>query len=244
MSMNEIILNISEWAGVIAVTLLLSMSRRFGARPVAFKYQRREVILSVILSVLLVLASLYANLGLSLPTQPEGAALPAQFLWALILVIPVALLILIRRQPLLSIGLSRPSTRAGLLVGVALALITLLLRNKVYSLLDGISPAEFDGLLLSLALAFAGEVVFRGFIQLRFTGWLGRTGGWLLTAFIYWLFCLPFTWLVSGGDLARFSTAAAVQMVQALVLGRIMHRTGNVLASGLYQAAHFWATYL
>jgi hypothetical protein len=243
--MTENLLFLSEWMGVIAVTLLLTMSRRFIARPVAFKYQRREVILSSILAILLIAAAVYANLKLKLPTLPYDAApLPGQFLWALIILLPVALMMLIRRQPLLSIGLSRPSTRLGLTLGLALAFSTIILRGKAYSLLDGISSAEFDHLLLSLVLGLAGEIIFRGFLQLRFTGWLGRTGGWLLTALVYWLFCLPFVWLVSGSEFPAFWLPALIQLVQAIMLGWIMRRSGNVLASGLYQAAHFWAAIL
>ncbi len=116
--MTDNLIFLSEWMGVIAVTLLLTMNRRFTARPVAFKYQRREVILSSILAVLLIAASVYTNLRLQLPTLPYDAApVPGQFLWALIILLPVALMLLIRRQPLLSVGLSRPSTRLGLILG-------------------------------------------------------------------------------------------------------------------------------
>ncbi|MGB8253316.1 MAG: hypothetical protein WCF08_08870, partial [Anaerolineaceae bacterium] len=104
--MNEIIINVSEWAGVVAVTLLLTLSRRFTIRPVAFKYQHREVILSIILAVVLIAASFYANLILHLPTLPESTVTapatdaPLQYLWAFAILLPVALLLLIRRQPL------------------------------------------------------------------------------------------------------------------------------------------------
>ena len=64
-------------------------------------------------------------------------------------------------------------------------------------------PVKFNYLLISLVLALAGEIIFRGFIQLRFTAWLGRTGGWLVTSLVHFLFCLPFVWLVNGGDLIR-----------------------------------------
>jgi membrane protease YdiL (CAAX protease family) len=245
MEINEIILNVSEWAGVIAVTLLLTMNRHFAARPVAFKYQRREVILSTILAIVLIAAAVTANLALRLPTLPSDARpLPGQFLWAVLILLPVALLLVIRRQPLLSVGLSRPSTRLGLILGVALVLITIFLRGKIYSLLDGISAGEFDALILSLVLALVGEIIFRGFLQLRFTGWIGPTGGWLLASLAYFLFCLPFIWLVNGGDITAVWLPASVQLVQSILLGWIMHRSGNVLASGLYQAAHFWVSAL
>ena len=73
MEMNAIILDVSEWIGVIAVTLLLTISRKLVAKPVAFKYQQREIILSSILAVLLIAAAFYANLVLKLPTLPQGA---------------------------------------------------------------------------------------------------------------------------------------------------------------------------
>ncbi len=245
MEMNEIIINVSEWAGVIAVTLIMTLSRRFTSRPVVFKYQRREVILSAILAVVLIAASVYANLVLRLPTLPSPTTSntvdgPRQFLWAIAILLPVALLLLIRRQPLLSVGLSRPSLTPGVMLGVALALITIFLRGKIYGILDGVSSPELNYLILSLVIALVGEIIFRGFLQLRFSAWLGLTGGWLLTSLVYFLFCLPFVWLAAGGVFSSFWLPAIFQLVQAVLLGWIMRRSGNVLASGLYQAAHFW----
>jgi hypothetical protein len=245
MTMNELILNVSEWAGVIAVTLLLTLSQRFVARPVVFKYQQRETILATILALALIAASVYAILVLRLPTLPAGEEPVArQLLWAALILSPVVLLLVIRRQPLLSVGLSRPSTRLGLILGAALVLVTIFLRGKIYSLLDGVTAAEFNSLVISLLLGLAGEIIFRGFIQLRFTGWLGRTGGWLAAALAHSLFCLPFVWLVSGENFAAFWLPALVQLAQSILLGWIMRRSGNVLASGLYQAAHFWVSAL
>ncbi len=245
MEMNAIILTVSEWVGVIAVTLLLTLSRKLVARPVAFKYLTREVVISSLLALVLIAAAFYANLVLGLPTLPHGEAqIGGQLLWAGAILLPVALLLLIRRQPLLSVGLSRPSLRLGLLLGIALALITIFLRGKVYSLLDGVSAAEFNSLLISLVLALAGEIVFRGFIQLRFTAWLGRTVGWLVTSLVHFLFCLPFVWLMNGGVLSAVWIPATVQLVQSVLLGWVMRRSGNVLAGGLYQAASFWVASL
>jgi membrane protease YdiL (CAAX protease family) len=245
MEMNAIILNSSEWIGVIAVILLLTLSRRFATRPVAFKYLRREIILSSILAVVLIAAAFYANLALKLPTLPDGEAhVGGQLLWTVAILLPVVLLLVIRRQPLLSVGLSRPSMTLGLMLGAALALITIFLRGKVYSLLDGVSAAEFNYLIISLVLALAGEIIFRGFIQLRFTAWLGRTGGWLVASLAHFLFCLPFVWLMNGEVLSGVWFPVVVQLVQSILLGWIMHRSGNVLASGLYQAASFWVASL
>ena len=246
MEMNEIIINVSEWAGVVAVTLLLTLSRRFTVRPVAFKYQRREVILSIILAVFLIAASLIANIVLHLPTLPESTTTsattdaPRQYLWAVAILLPLVLLLLIRRQPLLSVGLSRPTLSPAAMLGAALALITIFLRGKIYGILDGVSALEFNHLILCLVIALVGEIIFRGFLQLRFSAWLGRTAGWLVTSLVYFLFCLPFVWQAAGGEFSAFWMPAILQLVQAVLLGWIMRRSGNVLASGLYQAAHFW----
>ncbi len=245
MEMNEIILNVSEWTGVIAVTLILTLSKRFIPRPVAFKYQRREVIISIILAVVLIAASIYANLVLRLPTLPGAATsnitdAPRQYLWAVAILLPVALLLLIRRQPLLSVGLSRPTLRPAALLGAALVLITIFLRGKIYGILDGVSTLELNHLIVSLVIALVGEIIFRGYLQLRFTAWLGRTGGWLVASLVYFLFCLPFVWQSAGGVFFAFWLPAVFQLAQAVLLGWIMRRSGNVLASGLYQAAHFW----
>jgi len=250
MEMNEIIINVSEWAGVVAVTLLLTLSRRFTFRPVAFKYQRREIILSIILAVTLIAASFFANLILHLPTLPGSATTasatdaPRQYLWAVAILLPVVLLLLIRRQPLLSVGLSRPTLSPAAMLGLALALITIFLRGKIYGILDGVSTLELNHLILSLVIALVGEIIFRGFLQLRFSAWLGRTVGWLVTSLVYFLFCLPFVWQAAGGIFSDFWLPAIIQLAQAILLGWIMRRSGNILASGLYQAAHFWVSIL
>jgi hypothetical protein len=245
MEMNEIILNVSEWIGVIAITLLLALAPRLATRPVAFRYQSREVAISSILALVLLAASYYANLVLKMPTLPHGQApIGNQLIWAAAILLPVVLLLVIRRQPLLSVGLSRPSMKLGLILGIAMALLTIFLRGKIYSLLDGVSADEFNYLIISLVLALAGEIIFRGYIQLRFTGWLGQTGGWLLTSLAHFLFCLPFIWLVNGGVLSAIILPAIVQLVQSILLGWVMRRSGNILAGGLYQAASFWAASL
>jgi membrane protease YdiL (CAAX protease family) len=246
MEMNEIILNASEWAGVIAVTLLLTLSRRFTVRPVAFKYQQREVILSGILALILIIASIYANCFLHLPTLPDGIKTgtapdaPRQYLWAIAILLPVVLLLLVRRQPLLSVGLSRPTLKPAALLGLALVLITIFLRGKIYGILDGVTALEFNHLILSLVIALAGEIIFRGYLQLRLSAWLGRTAGWLVTSLLYFLFCVPFVWQASGGMFVDFWLPALIQLVQAVLLGWVMRRSGNILAGGMYQAAHFW----
>jgi hypothetical protein len=179
MEMNAIILNSSEWIGVIAVILLLTLSRRFATRPVAFKYLRREIILSSILAVVLIAAAFYANLALKLPTLPDGEAhVGGQLLWTVAILLPVVLLLVIRRQPLLSVGLSRPSMTLGLMLGAALALITIFLRGKVYSLLDGVSAAEFNYLIISLVRwqgrSSSGVSSSCGLPP----GWAGPAAGW------------------------------------------------------------------
>jgi membrane protease YdiL (CAAX protease family) len=128
----------------------------------------------------------------------------------------------------------------GVLLGLALVIVTIFLKGKIYSLLDGVSAEEFNYLILCLVLAVAGEIIFRGFLQLRFIGWADQNRGWLLASLAHFLFCLPFIWLTSGGDLLLFRVPAAYQLLQSILLGWIMRRSGNVLAGGLYQAAHYW----
>jgi hypothetical protein len=49
---------------------------------------------------------------------------------------------------------------------------------------------------------------------------------------------------MNGEVLSGVWFPVVVQLVQSILLGWIMHRSGNVLASGLYQAASFWVAIL
>ena len=258
--MQSLLPTLVEWMGVIAVTLLLSLSPAFQRRrPVQFVYPRREGIIAISLAVLsaLLAAVLFSSFfsGAALPSDPltsptappanqpftySLAQLVQQAELALVAAAPFLLALAIRRQPLLSAGLSRASLRPGLQLGAALALITIFLTNKIYAIINGLTQAELLYLVAMLIVGLAEEFIFRGYIQLRLMGWLGEIQGWLLAAAIYALWHLPQKLILEGAALPQLGLSLAYLFVFGLLLGWIMRKSGSVLATGIYHAVHNW----
>lgn len=93
-------------------------------------------------------------------------------------------------------------------------------------------------LLIWLVLALAEETIFRGYIQLRLESYFGQKWGWLATAALYLLWQMPGRlWIM---PLAEMWPTLLITLVQALLLGWVMRKSGHVLAPALYRAAAGW----
>ncbi len=254
--MNQLFIFAIEWMGVIAVTLLLSLSPAFKKRkPVKFVYPRREGFVALgLFALILVFQVLFitqTHQSALPPTVPPVASPRANFAFtpddllrqvAVMAgaIAPFLLALAVRRQPLLSVGMARWSWRIGFELGAALAIIAIFLTNRTYSILNGLTSAQGFFFVAMLVVGFAEEFVFRGFIQLRLAGWLGDLWGWLATAALYTLWQLPQKLLVEHVALPDLALHLAITLAFALILGWIMRRSGSTLATGLYHAVHNW----
>jgi membrane protease YdiL (CAAX protease family) len=130
----------------------------------------------------------------------------------------------------------------ALQVGFALAILTLFLRNRVMDILGGVSAAELNYLLLAIGISLAEETIFRGYIQLRLSWWLGKWPGIALTAALFTLWHVP-AWLNQVPPETGL-LLAGLTLVQGLVLGWIMSITKNVIAPALYRSISIWMYFL
>jgi membrane protease YdiL (CAAX protease family) len=258
--MTEILILLVEFAGVVAVTLLLGLSPAFQQRrPVVFVYPKREGV--VALSLFVVMTGLLTLIFLQMnpsPGEAIPAVLPANGMHLLdgftytpealarqaglagLMLLPFGLALLVRRQPLLSAGLSARTWRAGLEMGLALALITIFLTNKTYAILKGLNSSQWLYLAAMLIAGLAEEFVFRGYIQLRLMGWLGQTWGWVITSALFSLWHIPQQLLIQQISLPELAYRLGILFALGLLLGWIMRKTGNILAPGIYHAIHNW----
>lgn len=227
------------------MTLISSISPKFNRRKVAFVYPQREAIIAFALwAVSTLLAWLtYAGVFGSLPgvslESPLGV-LQQRVLLAALAAGLFALALFIRRQPLLSIGWARPKLVQGLQVGLLLVFLTLFLRGKIFILFGGLSGEQVTALILCLGLGLVEETVFRGYIQLRLMHWIGEQWGWLATSLLFVIWQLPRVVFMPGDKLLSLG----IVVVQGVLMGWIMQKTGHVLASGLYRAVSEWVAFL
>ena len=235
----------SEFLGVIAVLLIAGTSGGLTFRPVDFKYPKREVRFSAVLYGLILLVSL----GLYSRLVPQGIFnmqapldyLQRELTLALISLVLGLGLLFYRHQPFLSAGWGKnPNLKTGLRVGLMLVFLTVFLRGKIFSLIDGVSAQEGLALLFCIVIAIAEESVFRGYLQLRLSAWLGKRNGWLLTSLAFVIWRLPILFF----NPADFWINLFTLVIQSILLGWIMQKSGHVLAPGLYRAVSDWLLYL
>ncbi|MDR3576597.1 MAG: CPBP family glutamic-type intramembrane protease [Anaerolineaceae bacterium] len=244
MTINQILAIISEWLGVIAITLILGLNPVFRRPAVGFRYPRREGLISFFLYILILIFAFFFYSGTANPvlvssSTPQSILFQRLFLAALCL-IPFILALTVRKQPIRSTGWSRQMLRAGFELGLALAFLTIFLRGKIYSLMGGVTPAEGYALLASAGLCLAEESIFRGYLQLRLCSWMGNTVGWVVTSLLYTVWQLPRLLL----NPVNLPINLALSLGQGLLLGWISQRSGNVLVPVLYRSISEWIQFI
>ena len=241
------IANLSEWIGVIAVTMLLSVSPRIKLKkvPLIFKYPKREMTVSLSLFIPILIYAYISFSGFVPPLRisfGEGLGdLWEHMFVAVVCMIPFIAALIMRKQPLLSVGWKRAMMGAGFQMGLALAVITLFLRNRFLAVLDGLSPYEINAFWMWLVIAFAEESVFRGYIQSRLVGIWGRVAGIAAVVALFTLWNLPRLMADSGETLVL---NIFLTVVQGALAGYIYDRSGHVLAPLMYRAVAGWILFV
>ncbi len=244
--MADLLAYLPEFIGVAAVVWIARASPRFRFRPIGFTRARRDGVIALSLWLLAFLLQITLHPYLVPQTWfsnlfPFSAGMFFyQALYAVIAFALAAASMVYRRQPPKSAGWNRLTWRNGLLVGLALGLLTVFLRQRSNNVLDGLNTGEVNGLLLALLIGAAEETFFRGYLQLRLDWWLPKPWGFLLTAGLFVLWRLPLLLLAPETLWVNLALTA----VQSLLLGWIMKASGSVLAPALYRAFSIWCTIL
>lgn len=231
----------SEAIGVIAVVMLLGLSPRFKHRAVIFRSARYEgwTSLGLFGAVLTLTYVLFPWQGLStfVPVQLEDLwpRLAVSLVGAGLILLVVLVL---RRQPLLSVLLGRKTLGAAFQMGLALVFLSIFLRAKIRALFGGIGEDAVTALFAWAGIAAGQEIVLRGYLQTRLMGWLGNTFGWLLASVLSVAWMLPL-WLPNA-NIGQAALFAGVALAQALLLGWIARRSGHLLAGILFYTITCW----
>lgn len=258
--MRPILLIVIELIGVIAVTQLLSISPALvGRRPVKFTQPRREGTSAISVAVLIILVTAIlsrvsgsmldgavaflpftSSMSVAKPTISINGLITQIGLIAL-LAVPCVINVFRRKQPWLSVGLKQSMLKGGLQVGLALIMITVFLRGKIFTLIKGPYSIEVLYLFLaSLVVCFGEEFIFRGYVQLRLMVWWGERTGWLVTAALFTLWSvLP----LLNASIETLLITLAYRLGMGLLLGWIARKTGSILGGWMYQTVHlflFW----
>ncbi len=236
---------LAEWLGVVAVVWLFSLAPKLRQPRLGFKYPRRDGLVALALFVLIVVFSFAVYSGqigqrftdsLTVPTLVEPLLRP--LILALVCLLPFVITLIIRGQPIRSIGWGSATLRPAMYIGILLALLTIFLRNRVMDVLAGPSTDQITCLLFALGITLAEETVFRGFIQPRLSWWLGDIRGWILTSVMFAVWRFPA--LLGTEDLPALLLGLAFLLIQGLLAGWIMRRANHAAAPALYRAVSMW----
>jgi membrane protease YdiL (CAAX protease family) len=231
---------IAEWVGVLGVVWLAGISPAFKYPPVGFKYPRREGLVALGLLALIFVFCLIQSAGWLRPvlTSDTPALQPVllRLNIAVLSLLPFIVALLSRRQPLRSVVGARVMLGANVRLGLALAFLSIFLRGKFTSVMDGLTPDEYTMFIVSAGICLAEEFIFRGYIQLRMRSWLGETRGWIATALLFVLWQLPF-WAASGDQLLL---NLGLTVCQALILAVVAQRSKYILAPVFYRVISEW----
>ena len=238
---RDLLLLLSEYLGVIAVTMLASISPRLKRRPLIFKYPKREGIIasSLFLMILIMNVILHSEgfqIGNTLGLSDQNTILWERLIISFICLAPFVLALLIRKQPLLSTGWNKSIWGSAVRLGISLVFLALFLRGKIFLIINGISAEEGQALLLWLGIAFAEENIFRGYMQPRLSAWSGGRFGWIIAGLFFTLWHLP-RLLILPGDLIY---NIGYVLIQGMVLGWVFRKGGHALPNILYRTVSEW----
>jgi membrane protease YdiL (CAAX protease family) len=239
LDLNNFLIHLSEWLGVVAVVWILRLSPNFRLRPVAFKYPRREGYVALALFAL-ILAGAFAYYSWGGKPGSEMDVLWQRLMLSGLIMLPFIAALLIRGQPPRSTGWDRSMLVPSLRLGLALAFLTIFLRGKIFAIINGVNTQDGYYLLAWAGICLAEETIFRGYLQLRLGAWLGDRWGWLASAGMFVLWQIPRIIV----DPASFVTIFVLAAGQGLVLGWLARNSGHVLSPVIYRMVSEWAVYI
>lgn len=228
------------WLSAIAVTLLLDRIRPFKRRTVSFSSPRREAALALCLVVFTLALFLLLRIALAplLQTLREEQTygplrMVVQLCFMGIALVPFATALLIRHQTLSTIGLSYHNLGPSVLLGVVLGGVTIatyvIVFGKVFTGFREVSFSHLYFLVASLSVGFTEEIIFRGYLQLRLTAWLGARRGLILMAIVF-----------TAGHFGQSLLGLASVFVTGLVFGWVMRKGENIVGLSIWHAIMDW----
>lgn len=129
----------------------------------------------------------------------------------------------------------------GAFIGILSIVMTLICTNiSIIKVFPQLNMSHFWALIYFFIVGFCEELMFRGYLQTRFIAWLGKYKGWIFASIFMALVHLPQRMLIGGMNLTS-ALASAVSLISiSMLMGFMMIRTRNVIASAVYHTLADW----
>ncbi|MEM3617425.1 MAG: CPBP family intramembrane glutamic endopeptidase [Candidatus Bathyarchaeia archaeon] len=133
----------------------------------------------------------------------------------------------------MTIGLSRQNLFSSTLLGVLLGGINILSYaiafNKLNVIVGGLQLYHLYYFIYTLCIGFTEEAIFRGYLHLRFTAWLGASRGLVLTALLFAI-----------GHIGSTIPNVISTFIFGLITGWIMQKSQNIVGLSIWHAFQDW----
>jgi len=150
---------------------------------------------------------------------------------------PVIIITLLRKESLYSLGITKKNILKSVLIGFISYIIYFAFMVIMKQYRFPFTPHSVISLwsfLNIFVLAFAEEVLFRGYLQTRLTEWLGDQRGWILTAFLFSFSHLFLRILSVNMSFSRTLVSCIAIFPGALFLGYLFSKCKNVVAPTVF----------
>jgi len=167
----------------------------------------------------------------------------------LIMLSPLLVVKRIRKETWGSIGITKHNLKQSILIGTILALITiasvlLFSSSSVRDIGQKLTLSALWALVYYAVVGFCEEFMFRGYLQIRLMGWIGRWKGWILTSIVMALVHIPQRMAIMGLPPQEAIISAVLLIPISLTMGFILIKTENIVAPGIYHTFANWVNVL
>jgi len=254
--LGQFLFSLGVSCGLMAIVWFATRFRVPESLEVDFAHPRKEAAIAVgyVVGLFLMIAVAFFFLQPSSRTSANGSrqfdlwgALRQWAVYAVISLVPISVLIRVRRQRFETVGVTSKNLRGSVAVGILMSIVFVLVylaATPKWSLNRLLSANALFGFIYFLAVGVGEELMFRGFLQIRCTLWLGEIRGLILASVIMAFVHLPQRIFVAGLSPLPALVSAASLLPFSFLMGLMMLRTNNILGSSILHTVVNWVSVL
>jgi len=241
-------------ASFLLLIWLITKFRKPKSLEIKFATPWKDAVLAIgyIVGVFLIFAVVFSYMvqsaggPLGTPTQFDlRRALSQWTVYAIISIIPIFVIIKTKKQSFETVGVTKKNAGLSVGIGLLLSLLIVVLSTTPERFLDRFfSSNTLNAFIYFLAVGFGEELMFRGFLQLRCSIWLGEIRGLVLASAIMALIHIPQRIFAVGLDPLQALVSTVLLMPISLLFGFFMLRARNILGPTVLHTIVDWVSVL
>lgn len=161
---------------------------------------------------------------------------------AILEVVPVIIVIMLRKEGLSSLGITRSNIFKSIFIGLVSYILffvcIVIIKHKFKYIVIPQFSFSIWSLVNCLLTAFGEEVIFRGYVQYRLTKWLGDKKGLIISALIFSCSHISQRMMAINLSIINASILSILLFPSGLFLGYLFLKCKNITASTIFHALY------